>query len=465
MKYVLVSDDPLFHRIVTETFLQGEPLSTWGGRKRNGEAARGELFFGDPTDAATFRGLPSDPRKTVALVCFRDRGQAAPVVEALTEALPEIKILVTTANGELDALSGENLRRVSWADVIGDRLEREVARLRTLERVNAVRDILEPAEHVAILLQPDPDPDGIASALALRLLLKRNKATAPIVSFGGVKRPENVAMLQLLDIDLEVIRPEGLRRFDRVAMVDVQPNVFGGIHVPADVIIDHHPEQKGHVARFRDIRSSYGATSTMLTEYLLAAGLGISQRLATALLYGIKSDTMFLDREASMADVMAFAYLYPLVNTNALRRMEKPELPRSAFAAFARALKELDLRDGLAYVHLGPVEREDVIPQMAELCLQLEGAEWSAASGIVGDNLVLSIRNAGYQRAAGSVVKAAFGGMGCAGGHQAMAKAIVPLKEFRARYGSTRAARLRACVEKLLLAQIEPLPAAAGGRR
>jgi nanoRNase/pAp phosphatase (c-di-AMP/oligoRNAs hydrolase) len=471
LKYVLVSDDPLFHRMVSETFLQGESISSWAGRRRADPHLRGPgiPFYGDPADPATFRAVLEDQgqKKTVALVCLRDPAQTAAVVEALAYARPEIKILVTTADGELDSLACLNLRKVSWADVVGDRLEREVARLRTLERVNQVREILDPAEDVAILLQPDPDPDGIASALALRQLLKRTKGTAPIVSFGGVTRPENVAMLRLLDIDLDVLTPQDLERFDAVAMVDVQPNVFGGRvdAIGVDVIIDHHPEQKGYVARFRDIRSSYGATSTMLTEYLLSADLGISQRLATALLYGIKTDTLFLDREASMADVMAFAYLYPLVNTNALRRMEKPEVPRSAFAAFGRALKDLDLTDGLAYVHLGVVEREDVIPQMAELCLQLEGAFWSAASGVVGDTLVLSIRNSGYQRAAGSVVKAAFGDLGCAGGHQAMAKAIMPLKAFRKKFGSTRPAQLRKSVERALLAEIDAAPIAVNARR
>jgi len=230
-----------------------------------------------------------------------------------------------------------------------------------------------------------------------------------------------------------------------------------------DVIIDHHPEQKGYTARFRDIRASYGATSTILTEYCLAAEVAISERLATALLYGIKSDTLFLDRETSRADVQAFSLLYPLVNTNLLRRIEKPELPRSAFAAFSRALREVDLSKGLACVHLGVVEREDVIPQMAELSLQLEGAEWSAASGVVRENLVVCVRNAGYQKAAGTVVRALFGDIGSAGGHQAMAKAVVPLKAFRKKYGSTAAARIKAVLSKGLLEEIEC--AALPGRR
>ncbi len=466
MAYLLVSDDSLFHRMVSETFLQEEEVWSWAGRKRNGEAwsGPGHPFYGDPGDPETFRaGVPD--HDAVALVCLRDPVRTAQVVDALSSGRPEIKVLVTTANGELDHLVRDNLRKVSWADMVGDRLETEVARLRTLERVQAVRDVLGAAENVALLLQPDPDPDGIASALALRQVLRRNRATAHIVSFGGVKRPENVAMLERLEIELEVVRPEDLARFDAVALLDVQPNVLPQLGRSPDVVIDHHPEQRGYTARFRDIRSSYGATSTILTEYCLAAELQMTQRLATALLYGIKSDTLFLDRETSKADILAFAFLYPLVNTNLLRRIEKPELPRSAFAAFARALAALDLSRGLAYVHLGAVEREDVIPQMAELSLQLEGAEWSAASGIVGDALVVSVRNAGYQKAAGTVVRSLFGDVGSAGGHQAMAKAVVPLKAFRKKYGSTRPSRIRSVLMEGFLQEIECAPASAAARR
>lgn len=447
MIYLLVSDDSLFHRIVVATFQKDEEVWCWAGRKKNGEAwaGPGQGFYGDPCDPATYEALPE--RGAVALVCLKDALRAEQAIGALGAARPDVKVLATTTNGELAHVVRDNLRKVAWADVVGDRLEAEVARLRTLERVRTVRELLDPAERVALLLQPDPDPDGIASALALRHVLRRNRATAPIVTFGGVTRPENVAMLRLLDIDLEVVRPEEMGRFPAVAMLDVQPS-FQGLLDAVDVVIDHHPEGRGYTARFRDIRASYGATSTILTEYCLAAEVPLSERLATALYYGIKTDTFFLDREASRADVMAFAHLYPLVNSNLLRRIQKPELPRSAFAAFSRALRQAFVSSGLAYVHLGPVEREDVIPQMAELALQLEGAEWSAASGTVDGALVVCVRNAGYQRAAGAVVKALFGEIGSAGGHQAMAKAVVPLRAFRRKYGSASRARIEEVVRR-----------------
>jgi nanoRNase/pAp phosphatase (c-di-AMP/oligoRNAs hydrolase) len=453
--YLLVSDDSLFHRMLGETFLQGQSLFTWAGRRRNGEvwAGPGEPFYGDLAEARTYAEV-EPARNALALVCLKDPERARSAVEALAASRADCKVLVTTHNGELDSLTGENVRKVAWADVLGDQLEMEVARLKTTQRVTAVRELLDPGEKVAILLQPDPDPDGIASGLALRAVLRRTRATAPLVTFGAVTRPENVAMLRLLEIEVEEIAPEDLGRFDRVAMVDVQPNVFAGRCDRADVIIDHHPEQRGFGARFRDIRSSYGATSTIMTEYLRAAGVAITQRLATALLYGIKTDTLFLDRGTTKADVLAFAHLYPLANTNTLRRIEKPELPRSAFRAFSRALKQLDVKQGLACVHLGRVEREDVIPQMAELSLQLEGAEWAVASGLVGRDLVVSVRNAGYKKSAGTVLKSLFGDIGSAGGHQAMAKAVVPLKAFRAKYGSTRSETIKAVVKDGFLGEI-----------
>jgi nanoRNase/pAp phosphatase (c-di-AMP/oligoRNAs hydrolase) len=79
--------------------------------------------------------------------------------------------------------------------------------------------------------------------------------------------------------------------------------------------------------------------------------------------------------------------------------------------------------------------REDVIPQVADLGLQAENAEWSVAAGIVGSDLVFSVRNVGYVRAAGEVVRAVVEGLGVGGGHRSMAKGIIPLAVLRHAYG------------------------------
>ena len=212
-----------------------------------------------------------------------------------------------------------------------------------------------------------------------------------------------------------------------------------------DVVIDHHPERTGYEATFCDIRNSYGATASIFTEYLRATNTEINPKLATALLYGIKSDTQYLGRQTSHRDMLSFAYLHASHSPALLRRIERPALPLGGLQALGRALAKAEGRDGIHILVLGRV-REDVIPQVADMALQAEGAEWAIAVGTVGRNLVFSVRNVGYVRAAGEVVRAVVEGLGVGGGHRSMAKGIIPLKAFRKVYGRADRAQIRSAL-------------------
>jgi len=323
---------------------------------------------------------------------------------------------------------------VSLPELLESNFRWHIRLAKTMRRVEEVKAHFEGAESVLILLQDDPDPDAIASGLALRQVLGRNKQTAPLGSFGRVTRPENIAMVKLLEIEIEKIAKGSLKSFDRVALVDLQPPHLGTPPDEIDLVIDHHPEQFNYKSRLKDIRPNYGATSTILLEYLLCTNSAIGTRLATAMLYGIKSDTFALSREVNEWDVEAFSYLYQLANQNLMRRIERPELPPAALDALSLALKNRKVIDKVAFVHLGRVERDDLIPQMADFSLSFEGIEWAFVSGIFESNYIISVRNVGYVRAAGRVLKEAFGDIGSAGGHASMAKAIVPLAEFQYRW-------------------------------
>ena len=321
-------------------------------------------------------------------------------------------------------------------------------------RLEQLRKVVGGAERVALLLQDDPDPDGIASAIALRTVLGRNRATTPLFAFGETTRAENLAMLRLLDVAIEKVDTETLRAFPCVALLDVHPAYFDARVDHAHIVIDHHPRVATIDAEYCDLRSQYGATSTILTEYLEACGADVSQRLATALLYGIKSDTLMLNRETGPADLRAFMSLYPLTNYNTLRRIERPELPL-AFAEFlARVLPRMRKQLGLVTLHVGTPAREEAIPQLADFCLQFEGAEWVVVSGKWQGALVMSVRNPGYVRSAGDVVRKLFGGMGRAGGHRSMAKAIVPLRHWRKAVGSTHDTAIAKAVEALFIHEL-----------
>jgi nanoRNase/pAp phosphatase (c-di-AMP/oligoRNAs hydrolase) len=321
-------------------------------------------------------------------------------------------------------------------------------------RLQQLRKLTDAAERVALLLQDDPDPDGIASAIALRTVLGRNRATTPLFSFGTTTRAENLAMLRLLDVTVEPADTELLRTFPCVALLDVQPAYFGERLHHAHVVIDHHPRVATIDAEYNDLRPQYGATSTILAEYLEACEADVSQRLATALLYGIKSDTLMLNRETGPADLRAFMNLYPLTNYSVLRRIERPELPL-AFARFlVRVLPRLRKQMGLLTLHVGRVEREDVIPQLADFCLQFENTEWVAVSGKWHNELVISVRNPGYVRSAGDVVRKLFNSVGRAGGHRTMAKARIPLRHWRKQFGSTHDGAVGAAVESVFMQEL-----------
>jgi nanoRNase/pAp phosphatase (c-di-AMP/oligoRNAs hydrolase) len=303
---------------------------------------------------------------------------------------------------------------------------------------------------VLILLHNDPDPDAMASGLALRNVLRRTKTTAIIGAIQGVTRPENLRMVNLLDIHIEAISHESLKEYDRVAMVDVQPHYFGGLIDRVDLVIDHHPEQPGYAAVFKDIRADYGSTSTILTEHLRAVDVNISERTATAMLYAIKSDTLFFNRQTNRVDLEAFSYLYPLADAALIRKVEGAEITLERLDYVMKAHTSGTLLEQVFCAFLGASPREDFIPYVADFFLQLEHVKWTVIAGVVNDSMVISVRNLGYTKNAGEFVRRFFADIGSAGGHRAMAKAVIPMHAFRDKFGDVPAEEMSARLQDLV---------------
>lgn len=339
---------------------------------------------------------------------------------------------------------------LSLSELFEGPLLKEFSRALTRARVQQYQRYLSDADRILILLHNEPDPDAMASGLALRTVLHRTKATAVIAALEGVTRPENVRMAHLLDIHVETIRPEQIEEFDRIAMVDVQPHYFDGIIDRVDLVIDHHPEQHGYNAVFKDIREDYGSTCTILTEHLRAVDAPISERTATAMLYAIKSDTLFFNRQANRCDIDAFSYLYPLADATLIRRMEGAEITIERLQFVVRATEHGKMVDQIFSVFLGDVPRDDVVPYVADFFLQLENVKWTLVAGIVNGSFVMSVRNLGYSRNAGDFVRKYFVEIGSAGGHRSMAKAVVPLGAFKERFGDVDERRMTETMIDLL---------------
>jgi nanoRNase/pAp phosphatase (c-di-AMP/oligoRNAs hydrolase) len=340
---------------------------------------------------------------------------------------------------------------LSLGELVGGPLVAEIGRSLTRARVQQYQRYFNDADRILILLHHDPDPDAMASALALRNVLRRTKTTAIIGALEGVTRPENQRMANLLDIHVETLTEQSVKEFERIAMVDVQPHYFGGLLDKVDLVIDHHPAQAGYGALFKDIRPDYGSTSTILTEHLRAVDVNISERTATAMLYAIKSDTLFFNRQANRVDLEAFSYLYPLADAAMIRKMEGADITFERLSYVTLAQRIGLAGDQFFSAFLGTIPREDFIPYVADFFLQLEDIKWTVISGIVNDTLVVSVRNLGYSRNAGELVRKVFGDIGNAGGHRAMAKAVIPLQAFFERHGRLTDEQISATIRDLSL--------------
>jgi nanoRNase/pAp phosphatase (c-di-AMP/oligoRNAs hydrolase) len=395
---------------------------------------------GDPKRIDSYLRADVTPNTCVILESNGRRGLKK-IVTAVRDAGGSLMYLLDV-DGSVQRKNMDELRAVvpelsqlDLAELLSPTLTTELGRSLTRARVQQYQRYFADADRVLILLHNEPDPDALAAGLALRNVLRRTRTTAIIGALKGITRPENLRMADLLDIQVETLTPEEFSGFDRIATVDVQPHYFGGQLPRVDLVVDHHPEQPGYTAVFKDIRSDYGSTCTILTEHLRAVDVNISERTATAMLYAIKSDTLFFARQTNRLDLDAFSFLYPLADPALIRKMEGAEITIERLEHVTRALATSRLRNQVLSAFLGETSREDFIPYTADFLLQVENVKWTIVSGIVGGQLILSVRNLGYSRNAGEFVKANFADIGSAGGHRAMAKAVMPVERFRVKFG------------------------------
>jgi len=286
-----------------------------------------------------------------------------------------------------------------------------------------------------ILTHDNPDPDSIAAGVALAHLLEKLAGVEAVVAYGGiVGRAENRALLRVLKLPVVPLARVVFDDYDLICMVDTQPEQ-GNHSLPArhfpDVVIDHHPERPdSHLAPIADVGGPIGATSTLVAEYFRASGLDVPPEVATALFYGIKADTRDLGRQTTQQDVDAYLWLFPKVDKDALSQIEHPKLPEDFFRLYHLAIeKALVFADEIVICDLAEVYTPDMVAQVAEQFMYLEGMRWSLAFGEYEDAVYFSLRTGDRRMNAGRLIRDVIEAKGgSAGGHGTMAGARLPLR-------------------------------------
>ena len=300
---------------------------------------------------------------------------------------------------------------------------------RAEQRLEDFYQYFSPEDQVLILI--NADPDSIASAMSVRRLLWRKVTSTTICTINEIRRPDNLAMIRLLNIKL--IHYNELQRdtCNRVVMVDSQPSHHELLsEFSPDIIIDHHPIADSD-APFQDIRPKYGATASIMTEYIRAAKIKPSARLATALFYAIKVDTSNFERKVLNEDLRAFQFLYKFTNLPLAKKIEQTEMRPDFLKYFKTAIDNKQMRKDWIYVNLGSGVNPDICVIIADFLMKLENVNWSVVAGIRRQKLVIIFRSAGYRRNAGRIASQSFGQLGSAGGHASMARAEIAVAEIK----------------------------------
>jgi nanoRNase/pAp phosphatase (c-di-AMP/oligoRNAs hydrolase) len=293
------------------------------------------------------------------------------------------------------------------------------------DRAQELHGLLGEAEELTVVCHDNPDPDCLAIA-----------ADAGVddvyICYGGsISHQQNRAFVNLLEVDLREFEPSLLD--DRlVAFVDHSvPGENNGVpaDTEVDVVIDHHPAESVE-ARFVDHRESAGATATILTEYVRALGLDLDGRLATALLFAVRRETLGFLRGVTAAEHEAAAVLHPHADSETLRRLASPPVTGATADALGTAIENREVRGSALISHVGRTGERDALPQAADYLVELEGVQTAVVFGIVEDHLELSGRTTDSRIHVGEVLADSFDDVGSAGGHREMAGGRVPLGIF-----------------------------------
>lgn len=386
----------------------------------------------DPTDPDVLREHADEPETVIVGDDLPERNLAA--ARTARVLYPDAFVLAFAGRGpskrqitELETIADSVVDPGgAIADYLMERVGDEGIRIRRLKRV--LRDIDGP---LAVVAHDNPDPDAIASAIALSYLARRAGTEAVPCYFGDISHQENRALVNLLEFELRNLEPDAdLEEFGGFALVDhSRPGVNDQLppDIDVDVVIDHHPPRAPVEARFVDLRSNVGATSTLLVDYFRRLNVEPPSDVATGLLFGIRVDTNDFAREVSVDDYEAAAVLLPYVDEPTLQRVESPSLSTETVSIVAAAIRNREVKDGILFTYVGEIGDRDALAQAADQLLDMETVDTSIVYGEVEDTIYLSARARGREIDLGEVLRDAFGQIGSAGGHADMAGAQIPV--------------------------------------
>lgn len=397
-----------------------------------------EAYVRDITSSDMLVGLP---QFEIAFITTSDADANLAALITIRKRYPSVQTIARAT----DPVSAEKLRSAGADFVIYPQEVVARAAVHQVKKQHASRisqklfTLLAGWEGVlGIVTHKNPDPDAIASAMALSEIARRanpKTLTTRIFYEGNIGHQENRTFVNLLDIKMEHLAPDSLQKCNYLALVDT-PAPGANNDVPPqtrfNIIIDHHRDvrQPATQGMFIDIRPGVGATASIMTQYLQELDIPVDKRVATALLYGIRTDTKEFKRNVTPQDLNYAGFLLPLTDADLLDKIMSPSMSQETLDVMGKAIQYRKIQSGYLFSNVGFVMNRDALPQAADLLITLEGVNTALVYGVTDTAIVISARNRDVRLHIGNALAEAFGEMGDAGGHPNMAAATLPLHYF-----------------------------------
>jgi nanoRNase/pAp phosphatase (c-di-AMP/oligoRNAs hydrolase) len=361
------------------------------------------------------------------------------IIRMTREHIPDVTIIVNAPDRDSEdkMQSFSRVVPIRISDSVTNALKSALDSRIAEKTATLLKRILQKVDGtVAIFTHNEPDPDSIASALAFQAICKNEGVKSKIYYGGEISHQENIELVKLLEIELNQIKNEddvkvALANSSKVVMIETaipsQNNPLPKDMVP-NIVLDHHSTAKNVVASdLIDIRSDVGALSTILTIYMQQLDVKLDSKLATALLYALKTDTKSFTRNVSPTDLKAAAFLSPFSDEKIIKRIESPPMTPYTMDVIGNAIVNREVKDGVLFSSVGYVEERDALPQAAEFLLREKDIKIVGLCGIRGYNIHISARNTDSEIHLGEAVKKAFSEYGSAGGHATSAGVQISL--------------------------------------
>ncbi len=320
---------------------------------------------------------------------------------------------------------------INPASVIADSALRALETGELEYKAKQLSDVIDRTDgRMAIRIHRSPNPDSIASATALRAIAASRDVESDIIYDGEIGHQENRAFVNLLGIELVSATDVNLETYDTIALIDHAKTNDSEPESRVDIIIDHYEHDHEHDVAFADIRPNLSSTSTILTKYIQELDLTLSQEVATALLYGIRAETLDFKRDTTPADLTAAAYLYPFADHDTLEQVESPSMSPETLDVLAEAIRNREVEGSHLVSNAGFIRDKEALSQAAQHLLNLEGITTTAVFAISDDVIYLAARSKDIRLDIGNVLENAFSEIGESAGHSTEASAEIPLGIF-----------------------------------